>query len=170
MEQRTTVQRTIRRRMAQVTLVALVMFPMAVRPAAAQQVASNAPVRLSIEELTAQWASLERPLLGVTELTDLQRDAIELLEEKYRKLFNDEAGPIRAARSALLQNSQNFARQDVERALSRMAALRKRELELLRTILTDAQRVRYDENLKVLDAEEEDARLRRAREEAFYTP
>ena len=95
----------------------------------------------------------------MTELTDLQRDAIELLEEKYRKLFNDEAGPIRAARIALLQNSQNFQRQDVERALARMAGLRKRELELLRNILTDAQRVPFDANLRVLAAEEENARV-----------
>jgi transcriptional regulator of acetoin/glycerol metabolism len=92
---------------------------------------------MSLEDMTAEWASLERPLIGVTELTDLQRDAIELLEEKYRKLFLNEAGPIRTARAALLQNSQNFARQDVERALDRMAALRKKELELLRTVLTD---------------------------------
>ena len=133
-------------------------------------VASATPARMSIEDLTAQWASLERPLLGVTELTDLQRDAIELLEEKYRKLFNDEAGPIRAARIALLQNGQNFARQDVERALERMASLRKRELELLRSILTEPQRVRYDENLRVLAAEEAEAKRKREREEAFYTP
>jgi len=41
--------------------------------------------KATIEELTAQWASLELPLLGVSNLTDLQRDAIELLEEKYAK-------------------------------------------------------------------------------------
>ncbi|MDZ7629833.1 MAG: hypothetical protein U5K74_00395 [Gemmatimonadaceae bacterium] len=133
-------------------------------------VASSAPTRMSIEDMTAQWASLERPLIGITELTDLQRDAIELMEEKYRKLFLKEAGPIRAARIALLQNSQNFARQDVERALDRMASLRKLQLQQLRGVLTDAQRVRYDENLKALAAEEEAARLQRIRDEAFYTP
>lgn len=150
---------------------ALAVSALAITPhrSLAQQVAS-ASARPSIEELTAAWASLERPLLGVEELTDLQRDAIELLEEKYRKLFNDEAGPIRAARIALLQNSQNFQRQDVERALERMAALRKRELELLRNLLTDTQRVRYDQNLRAIAAEEQDARTRRDREAAFYTP
>jgi hypothetical protein len=160
----------VRRQLTRVAVAVAMLGLLAARPLSAQQVASASASRPTIEELTAQWASLERPLLGVAELTDLQRDAIELLEEKYRKLFNDEAGPIRAARIALLQNSQNFARQDVERALERMAGLRKRELELLRSILTDAQRVSYDQNLKVLAAEEADARLRRTREEAFYTP
>lgn len=133
-------------------------------------VASATPTRMSIEDMTAQWASLERPLDGVTELTDLQRDAIELLEEKYRKLFVNETGPIRTARAALLQNSQNFARQDVERALDKMAALRKLQLQQMRGVLSDTQRVRYDENLKVIAAQEEAARLRRHESEAFYTP
>ncbi len=136
----------------------------------AQQAVAARSAGPSLDELTAQWASLERPLLGVTDLTDLQRDAIELLEEKYRKLFMDESGPIRTARAALLQNSQNFARQDVERALDRITTLRKRELELLRNVLTEAQRVRYDENMKALAIEEEAARAKRQREEAFYTP
>lgn len=135
-----------------------------------QAVASAKPARLSLEDLTAQWASLERPLLGVTELTDLQRDAIELLEEKHRALFLAEAGPIRAARTALMWNSQNFQRQDVERALTRIAGLRKSQLQLLRGFLTEAQRVKYDQNLKVLEAEEAAARAQRERDEAFYTP
>lgn len=133
-------------------------------------VASNAAQpKLSIEELTAQWASLELPLLGVTDLSDLQRDAIELLEEKYRKLFNDEAGPIRAARVTLYQRGP-FERQNVERALERMSELRRRELTLTRTLLTQAQRVRYDENLKQIAAQEADANAKRDREAAFFTP
>jgi Spy/CpxP family protein refolding chaperone len=128
-----------------------------------------APARVSIEDLTAQWASLELPLLGVTDLTDLQRDAIELLEDKYRKLFNDEAGPIRAARVTLYQRGP-FERQNVERALERMAELRKRELELTRSLLTDAQRPRYDENLKAIAAQEALANSRREREAAFFIP
>lgn len=138
--------------------------------AAQSTVASNAAQpKLSIEELTAQWASLELPLLGVTDLSDLQRDAIELLEEKYRKLFNDEAGPIRAARVTLYQRGP-FERQNVERALERMSELRRRELALTRTLLTDAQRVRYDENLKLIAAQEADANAKRDREAAFVTP
>lgn len=123
----------------------------------------------SIEELTAQWASLELPLLGVSSLTDLQRDAIEILEEKYRKLFNDEAGPIRAARITLYQRGP-FERHNVERALERMAELRKRELELTRTLLTDDQRIRYDANLKAIAAQELAANTKRDREAAFFTP
>ena len=123
----------------------------------------------SIEELTAQWASLELPLLGVSNLTDLQRDAIEILEEKYRKLFNDEAGPIRAARITLYQRGP-FERHNVERALERMAELRRRELELTRTLLTDDQRIRYDANLKAIAAQELAANTRRDREAAFFTP
>lgn len=122
-----------------------------------------------IEELTAQWASLELPLLGVAELSDLQRDAIELLEERYRKLFNDEAGPIRAARVTLLQRGP-FERQQVERALARMSELRKRELTQLRTLLTEGQRVKYDENLKVIAQMEAAAETKREREAAFVTP
>jgi hypothetical protein len=155
------------------SLLGLAVFTTLLAPAIAAQngtVASATPTRLSIEDLTAQWASLERPLLGVTELTDLQRDAIELLEEKYRKLFMDEAGPIRAARTALMQNSQNFARQDVERALERMAGLRKRQLELLRGVLTPAQHVKFDENMKAMTEEEEAAKEKRIRDEAFYIP
>ena len=131
-------------------------------------VASSQP-RMSIEDLTAQWASLERPLLNVTELTDLQRDAIELLEERYRKLFNDEAGPIRAARVTLLQRGP-FERQGVERALQRMAEIRRKELAQLRTLLTESQRVTYDQNLKVIAIEEAAAEARREREAAFVTP
>lgn len=138
--------------------------------AAQSTVASSATQpKMSIDELTAQWASLELPLLGVTELSDLQRDAIELLEEKYRKLFNDEAGPIRAARVTLYQRGP-FERQNVERALERMSELRRRELALTRTLLTDAQRVRYDENLKLIAAQEADANAKRDREAAFVTP
>jgi hypothetical protein len=135
-----------------------------------QALANATPVKFSIEELAAQWASLERPLLGVTDLTDLQRDAIELLEEKHRGLFANEAVPIRDAREKMLLNAQNFPRQQVERALDKIIALRKHQLQLLRNILTDAQRVKYDANLKVMEAEEEAARLKRDRDEAFYNP
>jgi Flp pilus assembly CpaE family ATPase len=135
-----------------------------------RSLASAATPLFSVEELAAQWASLERPLIGVTELTDLQRDAIEILEEQYRGLIAKEAVPMRDAREKLLMNAQNFPRQQVERALERIVALRKKQLQLLRGILTDAQRVRYDQNLKVLEAEEEAARLKRDRDEAFYTP
>ena len=131
-------------------------------------VAASQP-RMSIEDLTAQWASLERPLLNVMELSDLQRDAIELLEERYRKLFNDEAGPIRAARVALFQRGP-FERHGIERALQRMADLRKKELAQLRTLLTESQRVTYDENLKAITIEEAAAEVRREREAAFVTP
>ncbi len=159
---------TVRLAFAAATIVALSAAPAA--QAQSGTIASATPTRMSIEDMTAQWASLELPLDGVTELSDLQRDAIELLEEKYRKLFMNESGPIRTARAALLQNSQNFARQDVERALDKMAALRKQQLQQMRGILTEAQRSRYDENLKVIAAQEEAARLRRLESEAFYTP
>lgn len=129
----------------------------------------SAQPKLSIEELTAQWASLELPLLGVADLTDLQRDAIELLEEKFRKLFNDEAGPIRAARMTLYQRGP-FERQNIARALERMSDLRTRELELTRTILTEAQRPRFDDNLKAIAAQEASANTKREREAAFFTP
>lgn len=129
----------------------------------------SAQPKLSIEELTAQWASLELPLLGVADLTDLQRDAIELLEEKFRKLFNDEAGPIRAARVTLYQRGP-FERQNIARALERMSDLRTRELELTRTILTEAQRPRFDDNLKAIAAQEAAANTKREREAAFFTP
>ena len=89
--------RGIIRRVALVAGLACALAP----GASAQHDAT--PVKASIEELTAQWASLELPLLGISNLTDLQRDAIEILEEKYRKLFNDESGPIRAARITLYQ-------------------------------------------------------------------
>ena len=153
-----------------VALVIGVTVASAAIVAAQSTVASSATQpKLSIEELTAQWASLELPLLGVTDLSDLQRDAIELLEEKYRKLFNDEAGPIRAARVTLYQRGP-FERQNVERALERMGDLRKRELVLTRTLLTESQRVRYDENLKLIAAQEADANAKREREAAFVTP
>ena len=131
--------------------------------------AAAAPAKMTLEELTAQWASLERPLLGVPDLTDLQRDAIELLEDRYRKQFIDEAAPIRNARVALLQRGP-FERQAIERALQRMAELRKRELVQLRGLLTDAQRVPYDANLRAIAAEEAAAEAKRDREAAFYTP
>jgi len=136
----------------------------------AQDVAvAAAPAKMTLEELTAQWASLERPLLGVPDLTDLQRDAIELLEDRYRKQFNDEAAPIRNARVALLQRGP-FERQAIERALERMTELRKKELVQLRGLLTEAQRVPYDENLRAIAAEEAAAEAKRNREAAFYTP
>ena len=155
--------RGIIRRVALVAGLACALAP----GASAQRDA--APVKATIEELTAQWASLELPLLGISNLTDLQRDAIEILEEKYRKLFNDEAGPIRAARITLYQRGP-FERHNVERALERMAELRKRELELTRTLLTDDQRLRYDANLKTIAALEASANTKRDREAAFVTP
>jgi hypothetical protein len=138
---------------------------------AAQASVANAvsQPRLSIEELTAQWASLELPLQGVPDLSDLQRDAIELLEEKFRKLFNDEAAPIRAARVTLYQRGP-FERQNIARAIERMTDLRTRELELTRTLLSDAQRPRFDANLKAIAAYEAAANTQREREAAFYTP
>ena len=155
--------RGIIRRVALVAGLACALAP----GASAQHDAT--PVKASIEELTAKWASLELPLLGISNLTDLQRDAIEILEEKYRKLFNDEAGPIRAARITLYQRGP-FERHNVERALERMAELRKRELELTRTLLTDDQRLRYDANLKTIAALEASANTKRDREAAFVTP
>jgi Spy/CpxP family protein refolding chaperone len=128
-----------------------------------------APAKMTLEELTAQWASLERPLLGVPDLTDLQRDAIELLEDRYRKQFNDEAVPIRNARVTMLQRGP-FERQAIERALERMVELRKKELSQLRGLLTEAQRVPYDANLRAIAAEEAAAEAKRNREAAFYTP
>ena len=154
----------------QVALIAGVAMAAVPTLAAQAAVASSATQpKLSIEELTAQWASLELPLLGISDLSDLQRDAIELLEDKYRKLFNDEAGPIRAARVTLYQRGP-FERQNVERALERMGELRKRELVLTRTLLTESQRPRYDENLKLIAAQEADANAKREREAAFVTP
>ncbi len=135
----------------------------------AQELAAATGPKMTLEDLTAQWASLERPLVGVPDLTDLQRDAIELLEERYRKQFNDEAAPIRSARVALLQRGP-FERQSIERALQRMAELRKKELTQLRGLLTEAQRVPYDVNLRAIAAEEAAAEARRDREAAFYTP
>jgi Spy/CpxP family protein refolding chaperone len=130
---------------------------------------ATAPPRMTIEDLTAQWASLELPLIGVPDITDAQRDAIELLEDKYRKSFNDEAAPIRAARVTLYQRGP-FERQNIERALERMAELRKRELTQTRTLLTDAQRPKYDENLRAIVAQEAAADVKRNREAAFVTP
>ncbi len=150
-------------------LIGVSVASAAIVPAQSPVASNAAQPKLSIEELTAQWASLELPLLGVTDLSDLQRDAIELLEEKYRKLFNDEAGPIRAARVTLYQRGP-FERQNVERALERMGELRRRELALTRTLLTETQRVRYDENLKLIAAQEADANAKREREAAFVTP
>jgi Spy/CpxP family protein refolding chaperone len=166
------VARTVVRRLAWTAAVVAALSGGIAAESEAQgnAIASATPARFSIEDLSAQWASLERPLLGVTDLTDLQRDAIELLEEKHRGLFFNEAIPIRDAREKLLMNSQNFPRQQVERALDRISSLRKKQLQLLRGILTDAQRVKFDENLKVLEVEEAAARLRRERDEAFYTP
>ena len=63
-----------------------------------------------------------------------------------------------------------FERQNVERALERMAELRKRELALTRTLLTDEQRIRYDLNLKAIAAQEAAANVKRDREAAFVTP
>ena len=146
----------------------LAVLLLAVTQRLSAQAEATAP-KATIEELTAQWASLEMPLLGVPNLTDLQRDAIELLEEKYRKLFNDEAGPIRAARVTLYQRGP-FERQNVERALERMADLRKRELVLTRTLLTDEQRIKYDLNLKAIAAQEAAANVKRDRAAAFVTP
>lgn len=147
-------------------LGASMLFP---RVSMAQGTVAASQPRMSIDDLTVQWASLERPLLNVMELTDLQRDAIELLEERYRRLFNDEAGPIRAARVTLLQRGP-FERQGIERALQRMTELRKKELAQLRTLLSESQRVTYDENLKAITIEEAAAEARREREAAFFTP
>ena len=158
------------RRLALAGALALGVTFVAAHGAGAQEVGmGSAAMRPTIEDLTAQWASVERPLLGVADLTDLQRDAIELLEEKHRKLFNIEAGPIRQARIALLQRGP-FERQRVEQALQRMVELRRAELQLLRGLLTDTQRVRYDQNLKLLAAEEAAAETKRDREAAFVTP
>lgn len=157
------------RRFTVAAALALVATPHASAQTTTFSANATAPTTVSIEDLTARWASLELPLLGVTDLTDLQRDAIELLEEKFRKLFNDEAGPIRAARVTLYQRGP-FERHNVERALERMADLRRRELELTRSILTDAQRPRYDQNLKAIAAQEASANTKREREAAFFTP
>jgi len=146
-------------------------FLMSARGAAAQSrdVASAASVKLTIDELTAQWASLERPLIGVTNLSDVQRDAIEMLEDRHRKLFDEAAGPIRNARQMLLRQGP-FDRHGVERALDAITELRKHQLELLRRLLTDDQRIRFDENMKEVNAEEASAVAKRQRDAQFYTP
>ena len=47
----------------------------------------------------------------------------------------------------MLMRMRPFVRHGAERALDRMTDLRKKELAQLRTLLTEAQRVRYDVNL-----------------------
>ncbi|MBC7841403.1 MAG: hypothetical protein H7099_03795 [Gemmatimonadaceae bacterium] len=158
---------TTLRRLAVVIGVTLASAPILV--AQSPFASSAAQPKQSIEELTTQWASLELPLLGISDLTDLQRDAIELLEGRFRTLFNEEAGPIRAARVTLYQRGP-FERQNVERALERMGELRRRELALTRSMLTETQRVRYDANLRQIAAQEADANTKRDREAAFFTP
>ena len=148
------------------TMVALVVVPLTAQTPATP---AAAPALRTIEDLTAQWASLERPLLGVENLSDLQRDAIELLEEKYRQEMDKAADLIRSAR-VMLERRGPFERHDVERALQRMTELRRRELELCRAILTEAQRPKYDANLRTIAAEEAAAETKREREAAFFTP
>jgi Spy/CpxP family protein refolding chaperone len=155
------------------TVIGLTAAAIAVPQRATAQsglLASNGPSKkFSLEELASQWASLERPLLGVTGLTDEQRDVIEALEEKYRKQMNNDAGPIREARVMVLQRGP-FDRQMVEVALMRMKELRRNQLSELRAALTTEQRVKYDANLKQMEAEEEAANMVRERDAAFYVP
>jgi Spy/CpxP family protein refolding chaperone len=125
--------------------------------------------RFSIEDLAARWASLERPMIGIEGLTDTQRDSIEALEERYRKQLNDAAAPIKDARREMMRQGP-FDRQVIETALMRMKALRQKQLAELGTLLTREQRVKYDQNLKEIEAEEAAADLIRERDAAFYNP
>lgn len=100
-------------------------------------------------ELVRSSASLEEVLLGISKITDAQRDQLEALEAKTRDSIAVVAQPLRDARQVNLKGWPSEP--DLhEGTFNRIAALRNACRDSARAILDESQRHQFDQNrLKV---------------------
>jgi hypothetical protein len=100
-------------------------------------------------ELVRMSASLEEVLLGISNLTDAQRDQLEALEAKARDSIAVAAQPLRNGRRANLKGWPSEP--DLhEGPLNRIAALRNAARDSARAILGESLWSQFDQNrLKV---------------------
>ena len=89
--------------------------------------------------------SLEQVLLGVSGVTDTQRDLLEAMESRTRDSIAVVALPLRDARRTSLKGWPS--EQDLhEGTLNRIAAIRNAGLDSARAILAEPQRRQFDQN------------------------
>ncbi len=90
-------------------------------------------------------ASLEQVLLGVSGVTDTQRDLLEAMESKTRDSIAVVALPLRDARRTSLKGWPS--EQDLhEGTLNKIAAIRNAGLDSARAILDEMQQRQFDRN------------------------
>ena len=105
-------------------------------------------------------ALLEKPLAGIDGLTAAQKDTLTKIETTYKAKFTTTSTAMREAMMAARQAGGSPDMAAMMKMREGMTAMRKEELAAARAVLTSAQTAKFDENVKVEDAEREAMRGR----------
>jgi hypothetical protein len=101
-----------------------------------------------------QMASLEQPMAGVEGVTDAQKTSLTAIETKYRKELTEAAMSMRDLMMAARESGSPPDMNEMRKVREAMRAMREKELAEVRGVLTDAQRPKFDANVKaMLEAE-----------------
>jgi len=94
-------------------------------------------------------STLEIALLGVSDVSDAQRDTIERFEQELRDRVAQLGEPIRRARR---NGRAGWPAEPelIEREINAIAAMRQRVFERLRDVLTPSQHQRFDSNIRMI--------------------
>lgn len=107
------------------------------------------PEDILFADRVAMSASLEEALLGVTRISDVQRDTVQSLEQALRETIVIQGEAIRRTRRAA-NNRWPSEPELVERELNAIASARDEALARLRATLSREQRDRFDRNVRDL--------------------
>lgn len=98
-------------------------------------------------------AMLEKPLAGVDGLTDVQKDTLTKIETAYKAKFTTASTSMREAMMAARQGGGPPDMAAMTKMREGLTALRTEELGFARAVLTAPQQPKFDENVKVEQAE-----------------
>lgn len=105
-------------------------------------------------------ALLEKVLMGVEGLSDVQKDTLTKLETAYKAKFTTSSTAMREAMMAARQSGGAPDMAAMTKMRDGMTAMRAEELAAARAILTAAQHGKFDENVKAEAGEREAQRGR----------
>ncbi len=101
-----------------------------------------------------QLASLDQPMAGVEGITDAQKTSLGAIETKYRKELGEAAMSLRDLMMAAREAGTPPDMGEMRKVRDVMRDLRAKELAEARGVLTDAQRPKFDANVKAMLEEE----------------
>ncbi len=140
--------RSLSRFLAAAALTAAVALPVAAQGPGGGMGGGNPMQRL------AQMASLERPMAGVEGVTDAQKASLAKIEGKYRTELGEAAMSLRDIMMAAREAGSPPDMNEMRKVRDAMREMRTKELAEARAVLTEAQRPKFDENVKAMLDEE----------------